>query len=148
MKSYFREKADSGVWCAVLIPLAVSVTSFKLTFDTDLSTVILSIYLAVYSSIFHTASKTRSLAHNLTLDGVGFIFFASIAQSFLLPLHKIAVNATSLLIYVFFLPKLFITCPKSFTLGEGCLVLQSTVLFVSRAPNILTAEANDITRYI
>ena len=35
--------------------------------------------------------------------------------------------------FVYHLPRLFIRFPKSFSLGEGCLVVQAAVLFISMA---------------
>jgi len=153
MSSDFRPYARSGVWCAFLIPSAVSVASSKLASHTDWSIVILSTCLALSSLI--EAKRQRvyidrwlNPSTDLTFVGVGFVAIAAIAQLFVLSLspHETIVNSLSLFAYVFYLPKLYRSFPKSFTFGEGCLVLQSLVIFVARSPYILAAEADDVAR--
>jgi hypothetical protein len=51
--------------------------------------------------------------------------------------------------FVFYLPKLFRKFPKSFTFGEGCLVLQSVLLFVASSDKIIFLKSEDgITRLV
>ena len=50
-----------------------------------------------------------------------------------------------LLSYFFLLPRLFYSCPRSFTFGEGCVVLQALTLYAFEATSTLLYLTDDTT---
>ncbi len=149
MASVFRENSDHGVWCSLLIPLAIGISNFKHS-NGDFSTFLLATFLGIFSLYsalkFCKGEKVKEneQRNSFSLVKVVFIVASVIIQSYYwLPTHKIIINIICLAGYIFHLPHLFVTFPKSFTFGEGCLVLQSLVLFVSQSDALLVSQVED-----
>ncbi len=150
MASVFRDKADHGIWCSLLIPITIEVSSYKHS-NGDLPTTLLATFLGIFS-IFSAYKLCRAERVNenelkktsFNIVEVIFMVASGIVQSYYwLPPYKVIINTMCLAGYIFHLPHLFVTFPKSFTFGEGCLVLQSLLLFVSRSDDLLLSQVED-----
>ena len=149
MPASFRGNADPGVWCSILVPAAIFVST------SDLSTLSLASTLAACSVFeayrqslaFETGKKKPFSKAPSSSSDVAIVLLAGTLQAAYLPLNKALINAVSLWLFELLLPRLFVTFPKSFTFGEGCLALQSFVIFVSKSTNIFTIEAIDTPRH-
>jgi hypothetical protein len=146
---FFRENSDHGIWCSLLIPFAIGVSNFKHS-NGDFSTFLLATFLGIFSlySAFKICKgetvKENELRNNFRIIKVFFIVASVIVQSYnWLPTYKIIINTICLAGYISHLPHMFVTFPKSFTFGEGCLVLQSLVLFVSQSDALLLSQVED-----
>ena len=158
MESNFRPSSNSysepgkhsysqGVWCSLLLPLAYTVTSFK-TPPESYSLIITSLLLGSYSIYFATSFGFLNFFRNETsertsvkcipfetlqfgIQHCAVITTLGLILSLWLPIQAAILVCISLAAYIFHLPRLFLTFPKSFTFGEGCLALQSLVLFAA-----------------
>ena len=158
MESIFRHSANSysepdkhsyfhGVWCSLLLPLAYTVTSFK-TPPESYSLIVTSLLLGSYSIYFAKSFGFLNFLRNKTSERIpvtyisfealqfGIQHFAVITTLGLilsqwLPIQSAVWVCISLAAYISYLPRLFLIFPKSFTFGEGCLVLQSLIIFVA-----------------
>ena len=168
MNSNFRDDADHGVWVALLLPIAIGVSNYKSSASVTptsssstsswslffLSTcfAIHSLYLAKTLRILPSSragqKEKREIKKSSTFANSIFVAVSGIFQFLWFPWHTVVINSLTLSAFIFYLPKLFQNFRKSFTFGEGCLVLQSLLLFVSRSDKILSLESKDgITRY-
>ncbi len=136
MNSNFRDNADHGVWCALLLPISIRVSNLKFSTQSLSSTssfylstcfALYSLYLANTFRIFpfSETSQRENKVFEKTFGSWIFVAASAIVQYFWFPWHTIIVNSLSLAAFIFNLPKLFRKFPKSFTFGEGCLVLQT-----------------------
>jgi hypothetical protein len=160
MNSYFRDNADHGVWCALLLPISIGVSNLKFSTESlsSSSSFYLSACFALYSLYlantfrifpFSETSQKENKVIEKTFGSWIFVAASAIVQFFWFPWRTIIVNSLSLAAFVFYLPKLFRKFPKSFTFGEGCLVLQSVLLFVASSDKILFLKSEDgITRLV
>lgn len=127
----FRTGARAGLWCGIILPMAMVLSYIRYETDNDSNfhTKVLSILIFTVS-LYHQLFKGRLFLLNLFSIGSFFLLCASLRSFTIISLSSTVL--VSLLIrngYSYFqmLLRLF---PLSFSVGEAILVVQGALLFV------------------
>ena len=138
----FRKHSNPGVWCACLVPLCLLVSRFKgnqLSDPLDLQMLTLSAFLTLssFTSWYRIKHETSPRdKRNLLYDTEKIDLMATIYLSFVTVFMMSGLTFGSLVtilgqvFYIKCIPLIFSSFPESFTFGEGCIALQSVILFV------------------
>ena len=147
----FRPNTRHGLWLCFLLPLAMMLSNFnttniKTTYPiSNQTTNILAYILAIYSTFYALSTPLPSLQDSqIRIDILNFVkgqlpvIVSVTVIILLLILTKLGVLGFLLctigfLAFKKLLPKVFVTYKRSFSYGEGCLVLQSLIIFGAKS---------------
>jgi hypothetical protein len=144
METVFRIDSDHGAWCSLLLPLTYTVISFK-TLPKSYTLIVTSLLFGAYSIflaiscdvLFRNTREKKSTeyikrkASKFGIQNYAVITVLGLMLYSWLPIQEAILVCMCLTAYKFYLPRMFLTFQKSFTFGEGCLALQSLLLFVA-----------------
>lgn len=155
----FRPKAREGLWLCFLLPIALMLTYINRTTNTHQSSyqtaTILSWFLSIHS-IYFALSKPLPSFQDLQIrkDFMKFskshlpAIMTMIVIVMIVILTMLGILGFILCIFGYMtfkvlLPRFFSTFKNSFSYGEGCLVLQSLVVFIVKSFLCVIHDEND-----
>ena len=147
---------DFGGWCAYLVPVCVWISRIKGNLTSDpLELQVLSLSVSITLSSFtwanqelHKTPEEKKAQINWI---VGQLALPALIMTLCLNSDLHFGNLVTILGHVLYgncLPLMFSTFKRSFTFGEGCIVLQSIVLFVAHAITSLYYLNDDTTTIV
>jgi len=155
----FRPKAREGLWLCFLLPTAMMLTYINRTTNTHQSSyqtaTFLSWFLSIHSIYFALSkplppfqdSQIRKDFMNISKNHLpSIVTMIVIVLMLILMILGVLGYVSCIFGYMAFkvlLPKFFSTFKHSFSYGEGCLVLQSLVVFVVKTFLCVINDEND-----
>jgi len=155
----FRPRASDGLWLCFLLPTAMMLTYINRTTNTHQSSYqsasILSWFLSIYSIYYALSKPLLSFQNSQIRRDFMNIFKKHLPAivTMLVIVFKLVLMTLGILgfllcifglmAYKVFLPKFFSTFKYSFSYGEGCLVLQSLVVFIIKSFLCVIHDEND-----
>ena len=137
----FRKHSDPGVWCACLVPFCLLISRFMgnlLSDPVNLQMITLSATITLSSFTLwyrikhqeHPKEKRKQLYNTEKID-LMLTLFLMLVDMFISGLgFGFLVTILGQVIYIKCLPLLFSSFQRSFTFGEGCIALQSVIIFI------------------
>jgi len=155
----FRPKAREGLWLCFLLPTAMTLTYINRTTNTHQSSyhtaTILSWFLSIHSTYyalstplpsFQDSQIRKDLINSSKRHLPAIVITTVIVLILILSMLGILGFVLCIIGYATFmllLPKFFSTFKRSFSYGEGCLVLQSLVIFGAKSFLCTINDEND-----
>jgi len=144
----FRPDAREGLWLCFLLPISMMLTNINNVSthqSSNLTANFLAFILSLHSVYFALFTPLPSLSdlkirkklinyfkHYFPLI-MTFTVMLLIITLIILGLFEFSMCLVGFMVFKTLLPKLFSTFKKSFSYGEGCLVLQSLVVFCAKS---------------
>jgi len=142
----FRPKARDGLWLCFLLPIAMMLTYSNVSIHqtSDLTGTLLAFVLSIHSTYFALSAPLPSLQESrirkslLTYSKHNFPLIVTMTVIILimilttLGVFEFLLCSVCFMIFRRMLPKLFPAFKQSFSYGEGCLVLQSLLVFSAK----------------